>query len=1258
MSTRDADRNILFGINALQNDFITRDALIAAMNTWSLEKHLPLGDVLVRRNALKPETRALLDQLLDHQLACHGGDVQASLAAMSSIGSLANDLRRSIADVDVLASVASIASHDPYATRATFLPRSASDGVRFRKVREHASGNLGVVYVARDEELHRDVALKEIKEKNADHLYNQAKFLLEAKVTGGLEHPGIVPVYGLGHHLDGRPYYAMRFIRGKSLHDAIKRFHADEPLKKDPGKRLLELQKLLRRFTDVCNAIAYAHSRGILHRDLKPDNVMVGKYGETLVVDWGLAKALGTSSENTSTNIDDDDPLPEASLQPSSTEPVEATQAGSLVGTPAYMSPEQAAGRLDLLGPASDIYGLGATLYHLIVGQPPISGTSLGDVLAKIQSGEIPRPRSFAPWLDPALEAICLKAMALRTVDRYATAKALAEDLDRWIAGEPVQAYREPFSRRARRWARKHRTALTGVFAAAIILTLSLGGFAWLEYDQRRKTDAAALIHINKADDLAIEARFKGEVLFWDKVINEASLAEDRLESGNGSPSLRQEVANRLTAFQAEQGRRFATLEAESRDSRMIKALEEARLLSTNLTDVSFDTEAEIDAYLAAFRTYDIDLASLPVEKAAQRIRSSPIADDLIAALDDWFRSNDLGKVPKTRLDEIARAAETDPLRAAVRDAVSRRDVAALRGFCESSEDRRKLGPRLRTVFNSLIRVDPESSFPLLETIRQEHPNDFWLNEKLGRAYGKAKPPRLDESVRCLSIAVAIKPDSPGAHVNLGVALKDHGKLEQAIEEYRLAIRHKPDYAQAHNDLGNALKVQGKLEPAIDEYRQAIRIKPDYAEAHSNLGLALHDQGKLESSMEEFREAIRIKPDYANAHINLGAALKDQGKLEPAIEEYRQAIRLKPDIAAAHNGFGNALKAQGKLEPAIEEYRQALRIKPNDALAHYNLGITLMAQGKIEMAIEDYGQAIRLKPDYAPAHNGLGYALKAQGKLEPAIEAYRQAIRLKPDYAEAHNHLGYALKDQGKLEPAIEEYREAIRIKPDYAEPYCNLGLALESRGQFQEALKSLERGHELGSSQPGWSNPSEAWVVNARRLVELEAKVPAFLKGEATPQDPKELLALADVCHKTSRHASAVRFATEAFLETPSLGNDLAKGYRYHAASSASMAGTGQGKDDPAPDPAARVKLREKALAWLKADLAAWGKVLDGGNKPARRKALSKTLIHWKEDMNLSGIRDETALAKLPEGEREAFRSLWRDVESLLKRAEDGGSQ
>ena len=259
------------------------------------------------------------------------------------------------------------------------------DCQRFRVLRPHARGGIGAVFVALDTELHREVAVKQILDSHVDDPVSRARFMLEAEVTGGLEHPGIVPVYSLGADLDGHPYYAMRLIRGDSLKEVIEQFHTDAELQGNSGRRSLELRKLLRRLTDVCNAIDYAHNRGVLHRDIKPSNIIVGKFGETLVVDWGLAKPMARA-----------EPELAAGELPWSVSPTSGsteTLPGSTLGTPAYMSPEQALGDLDRLGPRSDVYSLGATLYCLLTGKPPAEGDHIPAVLAAVQKGEFPRPR-------------------------------------------------------------------------------------------------------------------------------------------------------------------------------------------------------------------------------------------------------------------------------------------------------------------------------------------------------------------------------------------------------------------------------------------------------------------------------------------------------------------------------------------------------------------------------------------------------------------------------------------------------------------------------------------------------------------------------------------------------------------------------------------------------------------------------------------------------------------------------------------------
>ncbi len=480
MSSRKVGGDRLFGALACQTGLVTAEALAAA-ERFGAEG--PIGQTLVALGFLSEHQRAILEELVVEVQRDQEAKAAADSADQATLADTAGPAGESVADqsTDFL-SIASVPLGNaqqnfastldappptPGSTTGVFGPAGSGRPhaqTRYRLLRLHARGGLGDVFVAHDEDLNREVALKQIRERQAVDPMSRSRFLAEAEITGHLEHPGIVPIYGLGAHDDGRLYYAMRFIRGINLDEAIKAYHQSDP-GRDPGGRSVELRKLLRRVIDVCNAISYAHSRGVLHRDLKPENIMLGKFGETLVVDWGLAKMMDSPAEPNA--------AAETAIRLSSESGTHVTLPGSAMGTPAFMSPEQTSSdERNRLGPRSDVYGLGAILYCVLVGHPPFAtgvGTDIEVLLGRVRRGEFAAPRSVHSSISPSLEAICLKAMARDPDNRYAEPRALADDLERWLAGEPVLALPEPFAARLNRWLTRHRAVLTLLLASTLI---------------------------------------------------------------------------------------------------------------------------------------------------------------------------------------------------------------------------------------------------------------------------------------------------------------------------------------------------------------------------------------------------------------------------------------------------------------------------------------------------------------------------------------------------------------------------------------------------------------------------------------------------------------------------------------------------------------------------------------------------------------------------------------------------------------------
>jgi serine/threonine-protein kinase len=1115
---------------------------------------------------------------------------------------------------------------------------------------EIARGGMGVVLRGHDPELGRELAVKVMLPAHRNNANLLRRFVGEARLAGQLQHPGIVPIHDVGQLSDGRPYFTMKLIQGRTLADLL----AERP---EPGH---DLPRFLRYFEAVCQAVGYAHSRGVIHRDLKPLNVMVGSFGEVQVMDWGLAKRL------------EDDPAagPPTNSSASATPlPAALTQVGAVVGTLGYLAPEQARGQPG--DQRSDVFGLGAILCEILTGQPPFHGAALFSLLEQTRQADLGNAmdRLDRCGADAELVRLAKDCLAADSANRPADGEAVAARLAEYLAGVQErlrQAELERAQAQVKVLEQRKRQRLSLALAASLLLTVCLGGggYAWLQQQraERRSTTARAVDEALQQVALlrgSAAATTLGDLSGWAAAEAELKRAEDLLDQGEPDPALRRRVAG--VRAEVEQGRAEAQRRADddAAERRLVARLEAIR----GEHGEHFDPRRAEQAYADAFRAFGVDLDEVEPKVAAATLVGRPGTAEIAAALDDWSlirlvlwgRGKEAGRWQ--RLVEVARATDPDPWRNRLRAVLGKsRDEGAitLKKLADDGARLEQQSAMSLVLLASLLRSAGEAgrSVEVLRSAWRRFPTDYWVNNLLGvSSWSRGHFKQQEEAVRFLSAAVGIRPASAVAHSNLGAALQDQGKADEAIACYRRALALDPKFAATHNNLGILLKAQGKVEEAIECYWRAIALDPRFPRTHSCLANALQEQDKLDEAIACYRRALALDPTDVGDHNNLGTALQGQGKLDEAIACYRKAIELDRKSATAHNNLGGALAVQGKVEEAIACFHRAIALDARFAKCHYNLGNAFRARAQVNEAIECYRRFLALDPNYAPAHTNLGSALVATGKVEEAIACFHRAIALDPKLALPHFNLGIARKNQGKTDEAIVCYRRAIALDPQYAEAHCNLGAALGDQGRFAESLASFQRGHALSLKRSDWSHPSARWVREARRLADLEQKWFAFLIGQYQPTANEEQLHLALVGTTKKFYRVAANLYAAILEAEPRLAEDLKGAYRYNAACAAALAGCNQGRN--AATTAQKARWRRQALTWLRAGLAQSARQLESG-QAADRADVQARMRHWLGDSDLAGLRDRDLLAKLPAEERQACYKLWADVAALLKNAEE----
>jgi serine/threonine-protein kinase len=976
---------------------------------------------------------------------------------------------------------------------------------RFQVLGEIARGGIGVVYKGRDRDLNREVALKVLRKEFAERDDVVQRFIEEAQVGGQLQHPGIVPIYGLGLQADGRPSFAMKLIKGQTLAELL-----------DSNPKGIDL---LAVFEHVVLTMAYAHSRGVIHRDLKPANVMVGAFGEVQVVDWGFAKVLGH-----------EEPGPRVQHTVIATVRTEeegsGSIAGSVMGTPAYMPPEQALGRIDDLDERSDVFALGAILCEILTGQPPYTGAQNDQIIAASQCR-----------LEPALERLdeaeaahdlkevvraCLQPLS---ADRPKSGQALGERIAEHFANVEERARQSEFdaldseARAVREQAGRRRALIAACIALVAVLAGGGSYFAWDAERKAREQRAAPQI----AAALR-EAKAREGDRDWTAALAAARRAADIAVSEGVDDAGAHAVLAHL------ERKRAASDEAarlHAADEQLLAALEAARARGA----YHYDWEITDGAYVSAVRDR---WPSMLVD--TERLRASEHAEAFAAAFDAWVTARGSREGAG---DPNAWARAIDPEHNRLRDSLRSEDGTALELLLEDYRVDALPTAQIATVGRALISAGKrDAAVALLRSAHRKHPGDFWINMYLGWVAGLLKDRELCQR-HCLA-ALAIRPGSVEPHHWLGIAREETGDLDGALAEWREGLRKNPKWAHGLAHIGHVLKAQGKLNKAMAAYKASVRVAPQDPRGHTNLGILLNeDLKRYDDAAIALRTAIEHGPDNATAHNWLANTLSHLGNLPGAETHYRRAIQLDPQDGRNWSGLGDVQRRQGKLSEAVAACRKGVELAGDEAAAQNNLGLALAASEQWGEALAALERAMELDPNEPSIRAALGAAYFGSARrtrppdqehLEKAIAYLREAIERGatrwvnyfnlgntlswrgrpveaaavlrdgvtryPQVAELRGLLGHTLFVSGELDQAVEQLEEAERLRPGRPDTLRSLAMALRDRGDADRAAEIRRQAIEIDprlAYKFAWALMRKGWfgdaIVEFTRALDIEPK-------------------------------------------------------------------------------------------------------------------------------------------------------------------------